>query len=223
MSEPASVIPVFPLPNVVLFPKLQLPLHIFEPRYRQMVRDAMAHRGLIGMALLRGDWEKNYYANPEIYGIGCLGKIVGITPLPDGRYNILLHGLTEYEIEEEVLGETPYRQARVALRGDLALAAVEKTAIASFQREILELARGTIQEDDSPLMKILSDSTIDAATWLNLCCFSFDIAPVEKQSLLEAKSLQERAARLIDVLRFRAAERSTVEASHGSREGKLPH
>ncbi|HEY3305946.1 MAG TPA: LON peptidase substrate-binding domain-containing protein [Candidatus Binatia bacterium] len=222
MSEPASVIPVFPLPNVVLFPKLRLPLHIFEPRYRQMVRDAITHGGLIGMALLRGDWEKDYYAHPEIYGVGCLGKIVGVTPLPDGRYNILLHGLTEYEIEEEVLGETPYRQAKVALRDDLA--AVETTAIASLQGEILELARGTIQEEDSPLLKILSDSTIDAATWLNLCCFSFDIAPVEKQSLLEAKSLQERAARLIDVLRFRAAEKlSAFDAFPGSKEGKLPH
>lgn len=174
------------------------------------------------MALLRGDWEKNYYANPEIYGVGCLGKIVGVTPLPDGRYNILLHGLTEYEIEEEVLGETPYRQARVALRDDLA--AVETTAIAPLQGEILELARGTIQEEDSPLWKILSDSTVDAATWLNLCCFSFDIAPVEKQSLLEAKSLQERAARLIDVLRFRAAEKQNAfDAFPGSKEGKLPH
>jgi uncharacterized protein len=222
MSEPASVIPVFPLPNVVLFPKLQLPLHIFEPRYRQMVRDAMAHRGLIGMALLRGDWEKDYYANPEIYGVGCLGKIVGVTALPDGRYNILLLGLTEYEIEEEVLGETPYRQARVALRDDLP--GVETTAIASLQGEILELARGTIQEKDSPLLKILSDATIDAATWLNLCCFSFDIAPVEKQSLLEAKSLQERATRLIDVLRFRVAEkRGAFDAFPGSKEGKLPH
>jgi len=71
---------------------------------------------------------------------------------------------------------------------------------------------------------MLADSSMDAATWVNLCCFSFDISPVEKQSLLEAKSLQERAVRLIDVLRFRAAERRiAVDAFQGSKEGKLPH
>ena len=218
MSEPASVIPVFPLPNVVLFPKLQLPLHIFEPRYREMVRDAMGHEGLIGMALLKGDWEKDYYGNPDIYGVGCLGKIVGVTPLPDGRYNILLHGLTEYDIREQILDATPYRQARVVLRDE----DVATNSLASLQQEILELARGATQEEDSPLLKILGNLSLDGATWLNLCCFSFDISPVEKQSLLEAKSLEERAKHLIDVLRFKAAEKlSAVDPLRGSREGKL--
>ena len=218
MSEPASVIPVFPLPNVVLFPKLQLPLHIFEPRYREMVRDAMGHEGLIGMALLKGDWEKDYYGNPDIYGVGCLGKIVGVTPLPDGRYNILLHGLTEYDIREQILDATPYRQARVVLRDE----DVATNSLASLQQEILELARRATQEEDSPLLKILGNLSLDGATWLNLCCFSFDFSPVEKQSLLEAKSLEERAKHLIDVLRFKAAEkRSAVDPLRGSREGKL--
>ena len=218
MSEPASVIPVFPLPNVVLFPKLQLPLHIFEPRYREMVRDAMGHEGLIGMALLKGDCEKDYYGNPDIYGVGCLGKIVGVTPLPDGRYNILLHGLTEYDIREQILDATPYRQARVVLRDE----DVATNSLASLQQEILELAQGATQEEDSPLLKILGNLSLDGATWLNLCCFSFDISPVEKQSLLEAKSLEERAKHLIDVLRFKAAEkRSAVDPLRGSREGKL--
>ncbi len=218
MSELESVIPVFPLPNVVLFPKLQLPLHIFEPRYREMVRDAMAGEGLIGMALLRGDWEKNYYGNPEIYGVGCVGKIVGVTPLPDGRYNILLHGITEYEIQEQILDTTSYRRARVALRDEVAEA--EGAALRTLQKEILELARGMIEPDGSPLLKILGDFSLDGATWLNLCCFSFDISPVEKQGLLEAKTLGERAAHLINVLRFRAAEK---QSAPGRREGKLPH
>jgi Lon protease-like protein len=218
MSEPASLIPVFPLPNVVLFPKLQLPLHIFEPRYREMVRDAIGREGLIGMALLRGDWEKDYYGNPDIYSVGCLGKIVGVTPLPDGRYNILLHGLTEYDIQEQILDATPYRQARVVIRDeDLAT-----NPPASLQKEILELARETIRTDDSPLLRILGDLSLDGATWLNLCCFSFDISPVEKQSLLEAKSLEERARYLIDVLRFKAAEqRSVVAPLRDSRDEKL--
>jgi Lon protease-like protein len=218
MSEPASLIPVFPLPNVVLFPKLQLPLHIFEPRYREMVRDAIGREGLIGMALLRGDWEKDYYGNPDIYSVGCLGKIVGVTPLPDGRYNILLHGLTEYDIQEQILDATPYRQARVVVRDE----DMATNPLASLQKEILELSRETIQQDSSPLLKIIGDLSLDGATWLNLCCFSFDISPVEKQSLLEAKSLEERARHLIDMLRFKAAEkRCVVEPLRGSRDEKL--
>src|SRR5690349_7326414 len=65
-----SFIPIFPLPNVVLFPEVPLPLHIFEPRYRQMVRDALAGSGIIGMTLLRGDWEDEYHAAPEVYRVG---------------------------------------------------------------------------------------------------------------------------------------------------------
>jgi Lon protease-like protein len=222
MSEPASVIPVFPLPNVVLFPKLQLPLHIFEPRYREMVRDAMAGEGLIGMALLRGDWEKDYYGNPDIYDVGCVGKIVGVTPLPDGRYNILLHGLTEYEIREQIVDTASYRKARVALRDEVAGA--DASSLAPLQKDILELAREIIPQEGSPLLKILGDLSLDGATWLNLCCFSFDISPVEKQGLLEAKSLEQRAAHLIDVLRFKAAEKRSAGAGlQGSSEGKLPN
>ncbi|MBI2990807.1 MAG: LON peptidase substrate-binding domain-containing protein [Deltaproteobacteria bacterium] len=113
-----QVIPVFPLPNVVLFPKVHLPLHIFEPRYRQMVKDAMAGPKLIGMALLRGDWSKNYHGNPDIYPVGCVGEIVSATPVPDGRFNIVLYGLREYHIQEQILEQSPYRQARVLVRAE---------------------------------------------------------------------------------------------------------
>ena len=75
MSELPDIIPVFPLPNVVLFPRVQLPLHIFEPRYRAMVRDVMeADPPLIGMALLRGDWQEQYEGNPQVFPVGCVGR-----------------------------------------------------------------------------------------------------------------------------------------------------
>ena len=73
-----STIPVFPLPSVVLFPGVPLPLHIFEPRYREMVRDAAASHEMIGMALLRGDWRRDYEGNPDIFEVGCAGKIVNV-------------------------------------------------------------------------------------------------------------------------------------------------
>src|SRR5512146_486046 len=86
-------LPVFPLPNVVFFPKTYLPLHIFEPRYRQMVADATAGGQCIAMALLKEGWESDYYGNPSIYPIVCAGRLVSVQPLPDGRSNILLQGL----------------------------------------------------------------------------------------------------------------------------------
>src|SRR6266849_2978587 len=103
-----SIIPVFPLPNVVLFPGVPLPLHICEPRYRDMVREAADGHEVIGMALLRGDWQPRYDENPEIFDTGCAGKIVNVESLPDGRYNILLHGLREFTIRRHMF-EKSYR------------------------------------------------------------------------------------------------------------------
>ena len=219
---PALVIPVFPLPNVVLFPKVELPLHIFEPRYRQMVRDAMPHQQLIGMALLKGNWEKEYYGNPEMYPVGCLGRIVGATALPDGRYNILLLGLREYLIQEHISGKTLYRQARVLLRDRPE--EMQPASLTSIKNQVLELAQRTMAPEAAELINTVSDPTIDGETWLNLCCFSLDISALERQTLLEAKSLQERAAHLLNVLRFKAAEKkSPLGAADGSNAGKLPH
>ena len=219
MSEAASVIPIFPLPNVVLFPKLQLPLHIFEPRYREMVRDAVAGEKLIGMAVLKGEWEKAYYGNPDIFPVGCVGKIVGMTPMADGRCNILLYGWREYEVAEEILDAAPYRQARVVFRDEPA--ALAPDALAALKTEILGLARG-ILEEGSPLEKLLADSSIEGTTWLNLCCFYLNISTLEKQGLLEAGTLGERAADLINLLRFMAAEKSaTFDSSSGVKDGKL--
>jgi len=222
MPGAASIIPIFPLPNVVLFPKIQLPLHIFEPRYREMVRDAMSGERLIGMALLRGEWEKDYYGNPEIFPVGCVGKIVGMTPLADGRCNILLYGLSEYELEEELLDRTTYRQAKVVLREEPE--ALVGDILGRMKADILPLLR-EILEPESPLFKILEDQSIEGAVWLNLCCFSLNLSPLEKQTLLDAKSLNERATRLIEVLRFFSAEKRAVFDSSvgGSKERKLPH
>ena len=218
-SELVSIIPVFPLPNVVLFSKVQLPLHIFEPRYRDMVRDAMDGEQVIGMALLKGDWQKEYYGNPEIFSVGCVGKIVGHTPFADGRCNILLHGVSEYQIEEEILNRKSYRQAKVRLREDPR--PLEAGSLARVKTDVLDLLHGIV-EGESPLLKILTDASIDGATWINLCCFSLNFAPMEKQTLLEAESLDERAARLIEVLRFVSVEKKALD-SPGFGDGKLPH
>lgn len=220
--ERVRVIPVFPLPNVVLFPKIHLPLHIFEPRYRQMVKDAMANQKLIGMALLRGDWEKSYHGSPDIFPVGCVGEVVSATPLPDGRYNIVLYGLREYKIQQHILDATPYRQAEVFLRDEPK--GSEQMIPRPLKEEILDLVKRTTEREDSDLLKILSDLTLDGETWLNICCCSLDASTLEKQSLLEASSLEERARFLLNLLHFKIVEKgSPFEGLRESKDRKPPH
>src|SRR6188768_936195 len=109
-ASPASLLPLFPLPNVVLFPGVFLPLHIFEPRYREMVADALMGDRLIGMVLLKPGWESDYQGQPPVFPIGCSGVITHVDRLEDGRYNIVLRGLERFRILEEN-GERMYRRA----------------------------------------------------------------------------------------------------------------
>src|SRR3954464_9067572 len=97
----SDLLPLFPLPNVVLFPNVFLPLHIFEPRYREMVADALAGDRMLGMVLLRPGWEHTYEGRPAVYPIGCSGVITHFEKLPDGRYNIVLRGLDRFRIIDE--------------------------------------------------------------------------------------------------------------------------
>jgi uncharacterized protein len=192
-------IPVFPLPSVVLFPNVMLPLHIFEPRYRQMVRDAMGkERRLIGMALLKGDWQKDLVpGNPEIFPVGCVGEIARMVPLPDGRSNILLQGLREYRIREEIFAKS-YREAVVEWRQPLPKVSLPKEKRAELAR-LFETYLGK----QEAVHKFTSDPTIDDEFFVNFFAFHLDILPLEKQSLLEAETLEERAERLRDILDFK--------------------
>src|SRR4051795_3353856 len=111
-----SAVPLFPLPNVVLFPRAVLPLHVFEERYKAMTADALAGRRKVAMALLRPGWEKNYYGRPEIDPVVCVGTIVSHERLPDGKYNFLLQGHSRARIvrEHNPHGK-PYRRADLEL------------------------------------------------------------------------------------------------------------
>src|SRR5437763_5081870 len=94
LADFRGVARLFPLPNLVLFPHVVQPLHVFEPRYRQMTADALAGDRLIALALLKSGWEDDYDAQPPIHGVGCLGRVAAEQLLPDGRYNLLLRGLS---------------------------------------------------------------------------------------------------------------------------------
>jgi len=94
-------VPIFPLPEVVFFPETVLPLHVFEPRYRQMVADCLAADGWMAVVMLRPGWEKDYQGRPPVEGIAGVGEIIQAEMLADGRYNILLHGRSRIRILAE--------------------------------------------------------------------------------------------------------------------------
>lgn len=202
MSELPGDIPLFPLPNLVLFPGIEVPLHIFEPRYRQMVADVREGRGVIGMVLLKGNWERDYYGNPEIFSIGCAGRIERIEGLPDGRFNLILTGLSEFRVLRESGGH-PYRQAEVRWCPPAPAAfELDDEAMANL-RDFLVSYLGTAAWEG--WQALVGRRGLRGADLVNFLCFHLDFNPLEKQTLLEA--LDERVGRLIDVLTFKLEER----------------
>src|SRR5262249_47218574 len=142
----SDLLPLFPLPNVVLFPNVFLPLHIFEPRYREMVADALASDRMIGMVLLKPGWEHEYEGRPAVYPIGCNGVITHVDRLADGRYNIVLRGVERFRIVEEN-HERPYRRADVEAVSERSLDLEDRAALRR-QRSRLEVLLAPALERD---------------------------------------------------------------------------
>jgi Lon protease-like protein len=197
-----DVIPVFPLPNVVFFPRMPLPLHIFEPRYRAMVRDAARGSRLIGMALLRGEWEVDYGGKPEIFRTGTVGEMVRMEELSDGRFNIVLRGLREYTIVRE-LDRAAYREAVVTWHdptGAPLPAGMRDDVTRLVHRYLERLGRDVGQAD------ALLGRAVDDETFVNFFAQHLDLSSLERQALLETSTVVERARRLSDVIEFRLEE-----------------
>jgi len=199
MTELPDVIPLFPLPNVVLFPHIPLPLHVFEPRYRAMVRDAAAGPRLIGMTLLRGAWQPAYQDRPEIFGVGTVGEMMHVEPLADGRFNVLLRGLREFTITRELPGGE-YRRAEVVWRppGDGGLLEPETRAEIVRLLERYLAGRGV-----GPGRREVRGEGVGDEAYVNFVAQHLDGEPLEKQALLEAAPLASRAECLVALLRFR--------------------
>jgi Lon protease-like protein len=178
-------VPIFPLGGALLFPRAQLPLHIFEPRYRAMVRDAMGSDGLIGMIQPKDDAKV-----PRLFEIGCIGRIIASEELEDGRFNIVLSGLSRFRLLDEVQVSTPYRQGdadRTGFDDDL-----EPDPLASIQRA--ELEREAKRYADALGYSVDWDAVgrIDDEMLVNGIA---QIAPLDvgsKQALLEADGLARR-------------------------------
>lgn len=202
------VIPLFPLPNVVLFPRMPLPLHVFEPRYRKMVADVLGGHRTIGMVLLRPGWEADYHGRPAIYAVGCAGRLEDCDPLDDGRFDIVLRGLTRFRVVEEHAGE-PYRLASVEAFDDRPGEAV---ALDEARRRVLA-AIG--QAADGPAV-LVTQPEMPHELFVNALCQSLSLDPVERQSLLDCDGLPSRYERLLEILEFKR-----LEGAHGAAGGKV--
>jgi Lon protease-like protein len=191
-------IPIFPLPNVVLFPSALLPLHIFEPRYRAMVADALESERLIGLVMLRPGWEAHYERTPEVYPIGCAGFITHADRLPDGRYNIMLRGLQKFRILEERPAREGVERYRIARIESIREVKTGVSAASKAARERLEklLARKLHKSDHDFIPKDVPDADLVHAIAQHL-------EPLEKQALLECSSLLERCEALVELLEMR--------------------
>jgi Lon protease-like protein len=194
----SDLLPLFPLPNVVLFPNVFLPLHIFEPRYREMVADALASDRMVGMVLLRPGWDRNYEGRPPIYSVGCSGVLTHNERLPDGRYNIVLRGIERFRIVEEDHART-YRRAAIEPLREERLDAADRTAILR-QRSKLEsmLVPSHSTAGDPRMPSSMSDEDL-----VNALAQYLDLEPLEKQALLEKASLRTRAESLVELLEMK--------------------
>ena len=183
---------VFPLAGALLFPRMHLPLHIFEPRYRAMVTDALARDRRIGMVQPRDAEEP-----PALFDMGCVGRIAEVEALDDGRFDIVLEGLARFTILRELDVTTPFRQVEAELepaRDDEVLAPAER---ASLEMESRRFADGLGYAVDWEAVSRLDDEAL-----VNGIAQIAPFDPASKQALLEADSLSERAGLIVQLMQF---------------------
>ena len=208
----SDLLPIFPLPNVVLFPSVFLPLHIFEPRYREMVADAVASDRMIGMVLLRPGWQHEYDGCPPVYPVGCSGVITHVEPMPDGRYNIVLRGVERFRILEEDHDKS-YRRALVGPVSDRAQSSDDRAVVRRLRSKLESLVAPRIErslagagrlesieggERDSKIPPTMADEDL-----IHALAQYLDLEPIEKQALLELHGLRSRVESLVELLEMK--------------------
>jgi uncharacterized protein len=187
-------VPVFPLPNVVLFPKTFLPLHIFEMRYRAMVGDALACDKLIAMTLLKDGWETSQESEPPVFQIACVGKIKQSEKLEIGRYNLLLYGLYKVRLLT-IQPSAPYRSAEVEVLRDIAPVPDHEK---QHRESLMQLARKLMPGRVSSLIEDISLlDEMDYESLVNTLAMAASLPMHRKQELLELESIDRRAEFLI--------------------------
>ncbi|MDJ0785542.1 MAG: LON peptidase substrate-binding domain-containing protein [Myxococcota bacterium] len=196
-------IPLFPLSNVVLFPGCLTPLHVFEPRYRQMTESALEGQRLIGMVTVLPSEQDEMAGNPGIFPIGCAGFITDHEQLDDGRYNIVLRGTRCFRVTHEIPtdAERLYRLADVGFL-DEPTSPPKPGVRAAVLAHLEAIAKRSGQSQELSLSQL---EGLDDASFANVLCQALGFPPEEKQGLLEAGVSGERLDRLEGLLAFHQA------------------
>lgn len=187
-----DVIPIFPLPRVVLLPAEVLPLHIFEPRYIEMVRDAIASHRVIGMVEVLPGHEIELPGSPPVHEIGCVGFIAAHEEIEDGRFLMWLLGLERFKIEEELTVTTSYRQVRVDYQ-PTPESPKRLAGIRSLRQELRALLPQLVDLDESSREHFSRHmAEVSDAQLIALAAQILELPSDRKQALLEAETLSSR-------------------------------
>jgi hypothetical protein len=189
-------VPIFPLPGAILFPRSQLPLHIFEPRYREMVRDAVDGAGRIAMIQPHRLDDDN---RAPLYAVGCVGEVVGVEELEDGRFNIVLLGANRFRMIREAEVDTAYRCADVDIE---AFNDEEPPPLSLVQRAEVEREARRLGDAMGLAVDWAAVARLDDEMLVNAIA---QVAPFDvgaKQALLEQPALDGRADLLVQLMQF---------------------
>lgn len=200
LDQFGGVVGLFPLPGLVFFPHAIQPLHVFEPRYRQLTADALTGDRLMALVLLRPGWEDDYDHQPAIHQVACLGRIVADQSLPDGRTNLVLRGLARIRIVAEPPTKKLYRQARVEVLTDCETDCVDE--LMALRTDLAELVLPRVKS--GPVRDQLQELFQGERPLGHLCdvlAFALPLPPEAKQELLEARNVPDRARKLMTAFR----------------------
>ena len=195
----SGIVPVFPLSTVVFFPNTLLPLHIFEPRYREMLRDALDSEKIIAMALLKPGWDDNYYGSPDVFDVAGMGRIVSSETFRDGRSNIVLYGLKRIKILE-FTEDKPYRKASVEIL---------ENKSGNDETNYREKIKNVVTDWNDMLGEKHKEHQLNINLELPLSNLTDVMASVlytnifDKQAFLEETDVEKRAQKLIESLKTR--------------------
>jgi Lon protease-like protein len=208
LSEFTGVARLFPLPGLVFFPHAVQPLHIFEPRYRDMTADALAGDRLIALVLLRPGWEDDYDDRPAVQPVACLGRVIADHLLPDGRYNLVLRGLARVRILDELDGRS-FRLARTEILHDTGSDDLDermalRTALADLM--LPRVTAGPAREQ----LRGLFQGELPLGPLCDILAFALPLPAEAKQDLLATLDVGDRARRLMEA--FRVAVEQTPPA-----------
>jgi len=193
------LVPLFPLPNVVLFPRAVLPLHIFEERYKQMTADALAGERVVAMALLKKGWEKDYYGRPEIEPVVCVGQIVSWEKLSDGNYNFLLQGWYRARLLKEEPAGRMYRVGRVEALEESPVLEIDLSAERQRLAEMFREELPAMEAVDKQFRQLLT-GPVGTADIADLLAFNFLEDVGVKQALLQERDVRRRVGRTVEAM-----------------------